>query len=95
MRLRLTRYRGGAKGPVLLVHGAGVSSGIFSTDLVDTNLLEFLFARGYDCWLFDFRVSIALEASRAQSNGDQIATIDHPEAVAYVLRATGARMPMW
>ena len=36
VNLRLTRYKGGAKGPVLLVHGAGVSSGIFSTDLDET-----------------------------------------------------------
>ena len=44
-RLRLTRYRGGAKGPLLMVHGAGVSSSsIFSTDLIDTNMLEYLYA---------------------------------------------------
>lgn len=88
--LLLTRYQGGSKGPVLLVHGAGVSSGIFSTDLIETNLLEYLYAQGYDCWLFDFRVSIALAASDQQSNGDQIAAIDHPEAVAEVLELTGA-----
>ena len=88
--LLLTRYQGGTKGPVLLVHGAGVSSGIFSTDLDETNLLEFLYAHGYDVWLFDFRVSIALEASLSQSNGDQCATIDHPEAVAEVRQVTGA-----
>lgn len=90
VELLLTRYRGGPKGPVLLVHGAGVSSGIFSTDLIETNLLEHLYAHGYDVWLFDFRVSIALAASEQQSNGDQIASIDHPEAVAQVLQATGA-----
>ncbi|MCG8454793.1 MAG: alpha/beta fold hydrolase [Holophagales bacterium] len=88
--LRLIRYQGGEKGPVLMVHGAGVSSGIFSTDLIDTNMLEYLYAHGYDCWLLDFRISIALPASRQQSNGDQIAAIDHPEAVDYVRRATGA-----
>lgn len=88
--LRLTRYNGGGKGPVLMVHGAGVSSGIFSTDLPSTNMLEYLYAHGYDCWLFDFRISIALPASQQQSNGDQVASIDHPEAVDYVRRATGA-----
>ncbi|HEV7670328.1 MAG TPA: GMC oxidoreductase [Thermoanaerobaculia bacterium] len=88
--LLLTRYQGGNKGPILLVHGAGVSSGIFSTDLIETNLLEFLYAHGYDVWLFDFRISIALPASNRQCNGDQIATIDHPEAVARILAATGA-----
>lgn len=90
VELRLTRYKGGTRGPVLLVHGAGVSSSIFSTDLPDTNLLEVLYANQYDVWLFDFRVSIELPASQQQSNGDQIATIDHPEAVAEVRRLTGA-----
>jgi cholesterol oxidase len=88
--LKLTRYKGGAKGPVMVVHGAGVSSGIFSTDLIDTNLLEYVYAHGYDVWLFDFRVSIDLPSANAPSNGDQIATIDHPEAVAEILRLTGA-----
>ena len=90
VELRLIRYQGGTRGPVLLVHGAGVSSGIFSTDLPETNLLEVLYANQYDVWLFDFRVSIELPASQQQSNGDQIATIDHPEAVAEVRRLTGA-----
>jgi cholesterol oxidase len=54
--LRLTRYKGGTKGPVMLIHGAGVSSRIFSTDLIDTNMLEYLYAHGYDVWLFDFRL---------------------------------------
>ncbi len=90
VELLLTRYRGGDKGPVILVHGAGVSSGIFSTDLIDTNLLEYLYAHGYDVWLFDFRVSIALAASGQRSNGDQVASIDHPEAVALIRSVTGA-----
>jgi cholesterol oxidase len=91
VELLLTRYQGGDKGPVLLVHGAGVSSRIFSTDLPETNLLEFLYAHGYDVWLFDYRCSIELEASKQQSNGDQVATIDHPEAVALVRQLTGAK----
>jgi cholesterol oxidase len=86
--LRLTRYKGGDKGPVLLLHGAGVSSGIFSTDLIDTNLLEFLYAHGYDCWLSDFRVSIDLPSAKTPSNADQIARYDHPAAVKLVRTLT-------
>ncbi|MDQ3223269.1 MAG: GMC oxidoreductase, partial [Gemmatimonadota bacterium] len=61
--LRLTRYQGGSKGPVILSHGLGVSSRIFSIDTIETNLLEFLYAHGYDVWLLDFRASIELPAS--------------------------------
>ena len=79
--LRLTRYRGGGKGPVMLVHGLGVSSRIFSTDLIDTNLVEYLCANGFDVWLLDYRASIELPTSHAPSNGDQVARFDIPAAV--------------
>ena len=88
--LRLTRYRGGSKGPVILAHGLGVSSLIFSIDTIDTNMLEFLFAKGYDVWLLDFRASIDLPASRAAATGDDVATKDYPAAVNEVRRLTGA-----
>jgi cholesterol oxidase len=88
--LRLTRYRGGDKGPVMLVHGLGVSSRIFSTDTIDTNLVEFLFAGGHDVWLLDFRSSCELPASATHYTGDVIATEDYPAAVATVQRETGA-----
>jgi cholesterol oxidase len=89
--LRLTRYEGGSKGPVVLCHGLGVSSGIFSLDTVDTNLLEYLYAHGYDVWLLDFRNSIALPASAAQSSGDDVARYDYPAAVAKVRAITTAK----
>jgi len=84
--LRLTRHQGGIKGPVMLVHGLGVSSSIFSTDTIQTNLLEYLYAHQYDVWLLDFRVSIDLAASSLQSNGDQVAKYDFPAAI-NVIRA--------
>ena len=87
--LRLTRYHGGDKGPVVLLHGAGVSSGIFSTDLVDTNLLEYLYAHGYDCWLSDFRVSTDLPSAAQPSNADQIARLDHPATITRIRELTG------
>ena len=88
--LRLTRYQGGTKGPVMLIHGAGVSSRIFSTDLIDTNMLEYLYAHGYDVWLFDFRLSIELPASENRNTADAAGQYDHAAAVAEVRRLTGA-----
>ena len=90
VKLRLTRYRGGTKGPVMLVHGLGVGSNIFSTDTINANLTEYLYAHGYDVWLLDFRASILLEASSQQSTGDQVARYDYPAAIAEIRRLTGA-----
>jgi 2-polyprenyl-6-methoxyphenol hydroxylase-like FAD-dependent oxidoreductase/pimeloyl-ACP methyl ester carboxylesterase len=90
VRLRLLRYRRGPRGPVVLVHGLGVSSRIFSLDTVETNLLEFLSGHGYDVWLLDFRASIDLPASLTQFSADDVARYDHPAAVAEVLRLSGA-----
>jgi cholesterol oxidase len=87
--LRLTRYRGGDRGPVMLTHGLGVSSRIFSRDTIETNLVEFLFGRGFDVWLLDYRSSIELPASRSQHTGDEVARLDYPAAVAEILRLTG------
>ena len=72
--LRLTRYQGGTKGPVILSHGLGVSSLIFSMDTIETNLLEYLYAHGYDVWLLDYRNSIELPAATLQASGDDVAT---------------------
>jgi cholesterol oxidase len=91
VRLLLTRFKAGNKGPVLLAHGLGVSSRIFSIDTIDTNLVEHLAAFGYDVWNLDFRASISLPASRQQFSGDEIAKYDYPAAVAEIRRITGAR----
>ncbi|MGH9453190.1 MAG: alpha/beta fold hydrolase [Terriglobia bacterium] len=89
VEIRLTRYPGGSKGPVILSHGLGVSSLIFTIDTIDTNLLEYLYANGYDVWLLDSRASIALPAAKLQSSGDDIATKDYPAAVQKVREITG------
>ncbi|MDO3634619.1 alpha/beta fold hydrolase [Mycolicibacterium arseniciresistens] len=86
--LLLTRYHSGDKGPVLVTHGLGVSSTIFTIDTIDTNLVEYLCARGYDVWLLDYRSSIDLPASRTEYTADDIAEHDYPAAVDYVLRNT-------
>ena len=88
--LRLLRYRGGPKGPVLLTHGVGVSSLIFRTDMVETNLVEFLVAHGFDAWLLDYRASIELPSVTLQSTADDVASNDYPAAVAKVREVSGA-----
>ena len=87
--IKLTRYQGGDKGPVIFTHGLGVSSKIFSLDTIDTNLLEYVYAEGFDIWLLDYRASIDLPASQAHYTADDIARYDYPAAVSRVLKETG------
>lgn len=91
--LRLTRYNNNGaatKGPVLLTHGLGVSSLIFTIDTIDTNLLEYLVERGFDCWLLDFRASIDLPYARERWTGDDCAKFDYQPAVDLIRQVTGA-----
>lgn len=88
--LRLTRYEGGRKGPVLLVHGLGVSSLAFAIDTIDTNLVEYLVGHDYDVWLLDNRSSIELPSAATPHSADDIARRDWPAAVAAVREITGA-----
>ncbi len=91
--LRLTRYTTvGAqpKGPLLFTHGLGVSSQIFAVDTIDTNLLEYMVERGFDCWLLDFRASIDLPYARDRWTGDDCAKFDYQPAVDLIRRETGA-----
>ena len=88
-KLRLTRYQGGTKGPVIFSHGLGVSSLIFSLDTIETNLLEYLYGAGYDCWLLDYRASTDLQYSNEQWTADTVAKYDYQPAVDYVRAKTG------
>lgn len=90
VEIRLTRFRGGEKGPLLVSHGLGVSSEIFTTDTTRPNLLEYFYAAGYDVWLLDYRSSVALPAARMPYDADAIARFDYPAAVAEIRAATGA-----
>jgi cholesterol oxidase len=92
-KLRLTRYFDPDRKPsrpLLLIHGSGVSSRIFSTDLIATNPVEFLCASGYDVWLVDLRVSIEMPSVLVPTNVDKVAREDIPAAVATIRKLTGA-----
>jgi cholesterol oxidase len=88
--LRLTRYEGGTKGPVICAPGFGNNVLPFDFDGIETNTAEYLCAHGYDTWLFDYRASPSLPVSKTQFTIDDIARYDWPAAVAKVREVTGA-----
>jgi pimeloyl-ACP methyl ester carboxylesterase len=75
------------RGPVLLVHGAGVRANIFRAP-VKANLVDVLVAEGFDVWLENWRASLDLPPT--QWTLDRAAVYDHPRAVDAVLEHTGA-----
>jgi len=75
------------RGPVLLVHGAGVRADIFRAP-EERNVVDALVAQGWDVWLENWRASIDLP--RNLWDLDQAAVHDHPYAVREVLQRTGA-----
>ena len=76
------------KGPVILVHGAGVRGAIFRAP-VEQNIVDVLLAQGYDVWLENWRASIVFPPNLWTL--DQAALYDHPQAVKTILAETGAK----
>ena len=74
------------KGPVILVHGAGVRANIFRAP-VETTFVDYLIANGYDVWLENWRASIDLPPN--EWTLDQVALYDHPKAVEKIVEETG------
>jgi pimeloyl-ACP methyl ester carboxylesterase len=76
------------KGPVLLVHGAGVRANIFRAPVRRT-LVDELLSDGWDVWLENWRASIDFVPNRWTL--DQAAVYDHPAAVRTVVEETGSK----
>lgn len=74
------------KGPVILVHGAGVRANIYRAP-VQTTIVDALISEGYDVWLENWRGSIAFAPNLWTL--DQAALYDHPKAVQTILAETG------
>jgi hypothetical protein len=74
------------RGPVLLVHGAGVRANIFRAP-VQTTIVDYLIEHGYDVWLENWRASIDFKPNTWTL--DQAALYDHPQAVKTIVRETG------
>ncbi len=87
--IRLARYKGGDRGVVLLVHDIATSSQIFALDTLETSLLEYLCAAGYDCWVLDYRASADLPYGAGAWQFDDVARFDLPAAVDRVQAITG------
>jgi cholesterol oxidase len=87
--LRLTRYNGGSRGPVVLSHGMGANNLTFTTDTIGQNVVEYLVANSFDVWLQEWRGSTALPTASTQFTGDDVAKYDHPGAAAAIQSATG------
>ena len=77
-----------SRGPVLLVHGAGVRADIFRPPVAH-RFTDALLDAGHDVWLLNWRASIDLPL--CDWTLDQAALHDHPAAVQRVLAETGAR----
>ncbi len=84
--LHVTGPKPPSKGPVLLVHGAGVRADIFRAP-VQTTIVDYLIEHGYDVWLENWRASIDLPPNSWTL--DQAAIFDHPQAVKAVVHETG------
>lgn len=88
--LKLQRFQGGTKGPVMLAPGFAMAASQFLVDTLQPNLTEQLVAAGYDVFLFDYRAGIDMATSRTSFTVDDVATIDWPQGVAKVLDVSGA-----
>jgi cholesterol oxidase len=87
--VKLTRYRFGDKGPLVLAPGYGNAAHAFAIETVDKNWVQYLGEHGYDVWLLDYRASPDLPSSFTQFTVDDIAMRDWPAAVDTIRRETG------
>jgi len=88
--VRLTRYKMGSKGPLVMAPGYGNAARAFAVDTVPKNFVEYLGEHDYDVWLLDYRASPDLPSSWTQFTVDDIALRDWPAAIAHVREQTGS-----
>jgi cholesterol oxidase len=85
--LPLARFAGDGDA-VLLVHDLGVSSRLFTLDTIETCLVEYLVAKGYDVFLLDARTSTDVGQKGTLLD---VARHDIPAALAAIAKTTKKR----
>jgi hypothetical protein len=75
------------RGPLMLVHGAGVRANIFNPPN-EVNLLDMLAEAGYDVYLENWRASTEFQANKWDL--DVVAKNDHPAAIEKVCEVSGS-----
>lgn len=95
-KLRVCRFRKpGSRGePVLFVHGLNANQNNFLNPAgVNGNLVEFLKARGHDCWTVDLRTTHTAQPPAGRSvhdaTVDDYAAYDIPAVLEHICRVTG------
>lgn len=83
----VTGERPPTRGPVVLVHGAGVRANIFRPP-GQTTLVDMLVDDGWDVWLENWRASIDVAPNTWTL--DEAAVYDHPALIRTVVAETGA-----
>jgi len=76
----------GSRGPVLLVHGAGVRAEMFYGQPLGETVVDYLLGEGYDVWIENWRGSI--DVPNNSYTLDRAAKFDHPAAVKKVIELT-------
>ncbi len=99
-KLRMCRFRKGrTEGePVLLVHGALANHHNFTAP-EGHSLVDFLAAKGYDCWAIDLRGCKSseppFERAKTDVSFDDYLLYDLPAAIRYIRKTTGYDKVHW
>ncbi|HET7866264.1 MAG TPA: alkaline phosphatase D family protein, partial [Burkholderiaceae bacterium] len=70
---------------VLLMHAFAMSGSTYTLKTIPCNLAEYLYAKGYEVWVLDTRMSPRVEGSLRPGTLDQVGLIDAPAAVDKIL----------
>jgi pimeloyl-ACP methyl ester carboxylesterase len=84
--IRVQGEQAAKRGPVVLVHGAGVRANIFRAP-VEKTLVDVLVENGFDVWLENWRASIDLIPN--EWTLDAAAVLDHPAAIRTICEHAG------